>query len=60
MTKLSRIKALEHLSVLNDDEDNEVEDYTAMTNEELEEEYCLSGLFSQHFPNDLEDNFEIV
>ena len=54
MITLLKHEAIEYLKELDG------RNYAAMTNEELTEEFCLSGLFSHHFPTGYENDFEVI
>ena len=64
MINLKRIEAIKILEDLQADSEDYlegcIEDYKSMTNDELESEFCLSGLFAHHYPHDMENDFQVI
>ena len=56
--KLPRTMVIEALTLLDEENDCDPQNYEAMSDDQLMEEYCLSGLFAQIHPDAYEEDLE--
>ena len=56
---VKRSEAIERLEPLNEENDPK-EDFASLSNDKLDEWYCLSGTFNQYHPSGFEQDLKIV